>query len=94
MAQLNSKSVVKKEENTPFKELDHEGIILNLKNGDYFSVDRVGLLVWKAIDGKKNIDQIAGRVTARYEVSKDTALSDLIGFVKNLHQKELVEVLS
>lgn len=94
MAQLNPKSVVRKEENTPFKELEHEGIILNLKNGDYFSVDRVGLLVWKAIDGKKNLDQIAERVIARYKVAKTTVLSDLIGFVKSLHHKKLVTVIN
>lgn len=94
MAQLNPRSVIKREENIPFKEIENEGILLNLKNGDYFTVDSLGLLIWKSIDGKKNLAQIAERVTARYEVSKNTALSDLIGFVKNLHKKELVEVLS
>lgn len=89
MVKITLKSLIKRQDNTPWKELDKEGILLKLKDGDYFGINEVGLFIWKLLNGNKDLEQIAKRVTLRYKVSKATAFSDTLKFIKTLYKKDL-----
>lgn len=88
---LTEESIVQREEQVPYKEIEKEGILLHLDSGDYFAVDEVGLLIWKALDGKKNLRQIAERIVSQYKVSENKALRDVVSFTHNLWKKKLVK---
>ena len=89
---LSSESFVKRQDRIVLKELEDEGMILNLRNGHYFTLDKLGLFIWKSLDGKKNLEQIAQRIVSRYAVTKTTALADLIVVTKDLYGEKLVTV--
>ena len=91
MSQITEESIVRRQEQVPFKELDQERILLHLDSGDYFAIDEVGLLIWKSMDGKRSLEQIAERIVAQYEVTRVKALHDVISFVNGLWNKKLVK---
>lgn len=93
MAQITEQSIVQKQEQVPFKQIDNEGILLHLDSGDYFAIDEVGLLIWKSMDGKRSLRQIAKQIVARYEVAKTKALNDVVTFTKGLWKKKLVKLV-
>ena len=93
MIQITEKSVLQRMEQVPFKEILQEGILLDLVTGDYFAIDEVGLFIWKAMDGKKKLGQIAERIVAQYEVTRTKALSDALAFANGLLKKKLVKFL-
>ena len=47
--------------------LDDELVIVNLKTGSYFSLDRVGAVVWRALDRNASRPEIVAEVAAHYE---------------------------
>lgn len=91
---INSKNQIRRRDDVPWRELDQEGILLSLKDGDYFSVSDVSLFIWRSLDGKKNVLKIAEKITHHYEVSLSQAISDLVEFLTKLHQLELVTIVS
>ena len=92
MAKITLESRIKRQDNTPWKEIEKEGIILKLKDGDYFAVNEVGLYIWKSLNGTKKLDQIAQRISSHYKINKARALSDLLRFIKTLHKKGLTVI--
>ncbi len=95
MTQFSSRSLIKRREQIVLKEMEveKEGILLNLKNGHYFVANELGLFIWKLLDGKKNLEQIAGRIVFRYKGTKTAVLADLIVFVKGLYKRKLVMIV-
>lgn len=46
MANITPKSLIKRQDNVPWKEIEKEGTLLKLEDGDYFTVNEVGLFIW------------------------------------------------
>ena len=90
MTGFASQSFIKRQDHVTLKEIEKEGILLNLKNGHYFVINELGVLIWKLLDGKKNLEQIAERIVSRYEVRKTAAFTDLLIFIKDLYKKDLI----
>lgn len=87
---FSSQSFVKKQDHIVLKEIENEGILLNLKNGHYFVINKIGILIWKLLNGKKSLDEISQRILRRYQGSKTAVLADLTAFVKTLYKQKLV----
>jgi hypothetical protein len=78
--------------NTPgvaAKVIDGEAIIMNLSTGMYYSMDRVGALLWEWIERGHSISEILEGLTGRYEVP----ISRVRGDVERLLDEALQEGL-
>lgn len=82
----------KRKDDVPWKEIDKECIILNLENGNYHTLDDVGLFLWKLLDGNKNLQEITKSIASRYDVTPAQAHTDLVTFLKELHRLNFVEI--
>jgi hypothetical protein len=71
------------------KVFDGEAILINLSTGAYYSMAGVGGLVWELIEQDHSLDQIAGAVAARYEVSPDVARGDVERLAGELVREKL-----
>jgi len=65
------------EKDVAVKVLDGEAIMINLTNGTYYSLDKVGTAIWELIERGEPLAQVLQVVTRRYEVDSDTAKGDL-----------------
>ncbi len=74
------------------KVLDGEAIIINLSNGTYYSMDKVGGLIWEMIELRQSLDETIAAITARYEVSPERAQADVRRLAGELIQENLVIV--
>ena len=75
------------------KVIDGEAIIINLANGMYYSMDRVGGMIWDLLQNGQTLEGIVGAVTDRYDVSRDQATADLEALVNELLRENLVAPL-
>ena len=57
-----------------------------------YVLDEVGRLVWDALDGKNDVAAIVAQVTDVFEVDRDTAHRDVVGFLEKLRELELVQM--
>ena len=79
-----------REQEVASKVIDGEAIIINLANGVYYSIDKVGALVWDLLQAGHTLEQVIGAVTARYDVTREQAESDVRELVGELVQENLV----
>ncbi len=80
------------EEEVAGKVMDGEAIIINLSNGIYYSMDKVGGLIWELIDGRYSLEEMVTALCARYDVSAEKAKSDVERLLGELVQENLVLV--
>lgn len=78
------------EEEVASKVIDGEAIIINLANGVYYSMDKVGALVWDRLQLGYTLDDVITDVTGAYDVQREQAESNLRDLVEELVQENLV----
>jgi len=72
------------------KVIDGEAIMINLANGVYYSMDKVGGLIWEMIERKESLEEMITALLARYDVSREQALADVEQLVDELLRENLV----
>jgi hypothetical protein len=63
-----------------------------MKNYHVFQLDEIGELVWDALDGETTVKQIIENISKIYDVQLETVEHDIDQFIKELLEKELIEV--
>lgn len=74
------------------KVLDGEAILINLSNGMYYSMDKVGGLLWELITEGHSLGEIAETIVSHYDVSLDRARADVERLAEELLRERLVIV--
>ncbi len=72
--------------------LEGETVILSMRDGLYFGLDRVGSRIWTAIQQPTTIGAVAHAITEEFEVDEPTAFVDLVRLVTDLTQHGLVVI--
>lgn len=65
-------------------QLDGETIILTMRDGVYFSVDRVGSRVWSLTASPITLGAVHRTLLDEYDVEADVAWRDLVSLVEDL----------
>lgn len=79
-------------EDTVFRELDGEAVILQLDEGVYFGLDPVGTRLWRLIEAHGDLRPVFDAALAEFDVAPDVLERDLLQLVANLADKRLVVV--
>ena len=77
-----------------YSEIKEEGVILSLRNGKYYGVNPVGVTIWQAIQSPATLTQIQAAVTREYDVDEETCRREVLTFLEQMVNEELVEVLN
>jgi hypothetical protein len=70
--------------------LEGEAVLLNLDNGMYYSLNRVGTLIWELCDGTHTLADILEKVCENFEVEEEQAKHDLLAISSELLQQQLL----
>ena len=81
-----------REEEVAAKVIDGEAILINLANGIYYSMDKVGGLIWEMVEGGHSLEEVVAAVVTRYEVDREQAEADVRRLAEELLQENLVRV--
>ena len=74
-----------------WREIDGETVIISPEDSHVHELNETASLVWKHAEGQ-TLDQLAQRISAEYEVSRETARADLEELLTALGEKQLVFV--
>lgn len=74
-------------------DLQGEAAILNLASGVYYGLDAVAASIWRLIQTPQKFSAICQAITEEYAVSAEQARADVRGFLDELMQEGLVELL-
>lgn len=73
-----------------FRELDGEGVLLNLDSGVYFGLDAVGMRVWTLLLEHGATGPVCAQMEREYEVGLEVLEEDVRRLVSELRDKGLI----
>lgn len=71
--------------------MDGETVLLDLSSGRYYTLNRVGSLIWEQCTGSNTISDIHSILCDRFDVAPERALDDLVTLVNKLIQEGLLQ---
>ena len=72
------------------KVMDGEAIMINLANGIYYSMDKVGGKIWECIEQEQSLEQIIQAIVASYDVSHEQGKKDIENLVGQLLEENVI----
>jgi len=73
-------------------DLEREAVILNLKDGVYYGLDPMGARIWNLIQQPRSVTEIIETLLEEYEVEPQRLSNDLLGLLKEMAARGLIEV--
>lgn len=91
---IDSSSTVRRNANVVVRELaEGEGaVLLHLDSGQYHGVNQIGQAVWELLDGERSMGDVVAELRARVEDPPDSIEADVLKFVDEVEQRDLVTV--
>lgn len=71
--------------------MEGETVLLDLSTGRYYTLNRVGSVIWEHCTGHHTVSDIHAKLCERFEVAPERALDDLIALVNQLVQEGLLQ---
>lgn len=68
-----------------------KGEVIEPFSGNPYWLNPTGFLIWKLCDGKHTVENIIDAVSSEYDVSRQLAIKDTLGFLLSLQELRLVE---
>ena len=69
---------------------DHEAAIINLKSGNYYSLDPVGAFVWAHVERGASTGEIVEEILTHYDGESGDVTRELVRFLDALQAEELI----
>jgi hypothetical protein len=71
--------------------MEDETVLLDLSTGRYYTLNRLGSVIWEHCTGHNTISDIHAVLCERFDVGPDQALDDLVLLVNHLVQEGLLQ---
>ncbi len=71
--------------------MDGETVLLDLSSGRYYTLNRLGSVIWERCTGHHTIGDIQAVLCDRFDVAPERALDDLVILVNELIQEGLLQ---
>jgi len=72
------------------KVMDGEAILINLSNGIYYSMDKVGAVLWELVEKNFSPEEMVVFINDRYDVESEQAQTDVERLLKELVDEKLI----
>lgn len=77
MTQHLERTYIRRRSDVASRIIEGEAIIVKIKTGENYSLNRVGALVWQMADGTHTLVDIVTAIMDRYDITVDQAQADL-----------------
>lgn len=71
--------------------MDGETVLLDLSTGRYYTLNRIGSVIWEQCTGHTTLHAIHAGICDRFDVPSDRALDDLLTVVNELVREGLLQ---
>ena len=78
------------EQNVSSEEIDGEVIIVNLRNGNYYSAQDIGAYIWGRITHGDSLENMQASLCQQFVDSKRTIRDELTAFLEKLESEQLI----
>ena len=79
-----------KNKNIPWRLIDNEAIIVDIKEGESIYLNEVAAFIWNSIDGENTVKEIIEHICDNFDIDIETAKKDTFNFLETLLEKKLI----
>ena len=65
-------------------------LLLNMEDGNYFSLNEIGGRIWELCDGNRSVSQLAKELAAEYDASPEVLEKDIVELLDDLQKGKLI----
>ncbi len=87
---MEQNSVFGRRDRVMMQQVEGDAVLLDIDNGEYFSLNEVGGRVWDLCDGSRSLGDIVETICSEYDVSEATATTDTSQLLESLAGAGLV----
>ena len=73
------------------KEIESKKVLLNLDNGNYYTLNATASFIFDQCDGKTTLEQIAAALAGRFDIPLEEARKDVIDLIEDLEREGIAE---
>lgn len=92
MTEITLASSVKLSDDVLFQELQGDAVLLDLKTGVYFGLDRVGTRMWQLMGQNPSLAAVVDGICGEFEVEQERCSADLLALVQRLDEQGLLSL--
>ena len=89
---MDSAEAVPRRRPVPWRTLDTEALVVDVKGGLLYPLNSVGARIWELCDGARSVDEIVGVLAAEFEAPEPTIRVDAIEFIERLADAKLASI--
>ena len=93
MRKINPDNIVNRSVNLLSTELDDETILMSVDQGKYFGMDRTSREIWRRLEKPVKVAELIAALATTYDVSPAVCQCDVIEFLEDLLQEQLIVVV-
>jgi hypothetical protein len=75
------------------KNIDEKAVILNMKNGFYYTTNHVGAYIWDICNGKNSVSDIIKMVKNEFEGNPEDIEKDIFELIDDMMDEKLLEAV-
>jgi len=92
-SKLSPSSVIRRNPNQVFSEVDDEVVMLSIKNSEYYNLNEIGSIIWRQLKESTSLTKLISELTLEFEVSENECRTDVLPFINELLELEIIEML-
>lgn len=87
---MDTNTILKRGEKHVFNEVDGELVMMNIETGEYVSMNPTGKVIWDLLEEEKPLQTVLDSLMDVFDVDSDTVQQDVIPFIEQLKEKEIL----
>ncbi len=87
---LTENTFIKRNDNILASDLDGEKVMMSIQKGEYYGLGKTGTFIWDHIENSISINDLITLIIDKYNVTREQCLEDIVPFLTNLIEKELI----
>jgi hypothetical protein len=92
VSKLSPEAVVTRRAEPLTAPVDGDLVMLDPRRSVYFGLDPVGHRIWALLEEPRSVEALCAELQARYDVPEETCRADVLAFIQQLLDAELVEM--
>jgi coenzyme PQQ biosynthesis protein PqqD len=87
---INLESCPKRGNQVIAQKAAHEFLLLNMEDGNYYSLNEIGGRIWELCDGNRTVSQVVAALAAEYEAPYSTLENDVVELLEGFRNGKLI----
>lgn len=88
--ELTKNSVIQRNQDIIFSDMDGETVLMSIEHGSYFGLDAMATRIWDLLEDKTSIETICSKLCAEYAVSEETCLTETLAVLEKMLEYHVI----